>query len=129
MPDPFQGPFPVSTQEFELEGKKLKSSKGYLRVESIGTANVSVINTTDGLAATDFYRNLSKVSIDSNGRLFYIGKFYDKSWGSADLAEVALSYGGESYLDYMPVLGTTTQGHAIVTASLFDSSTDVMRSD
>lgn len=122
----FQTGTALSTQKFEFEGNKIKSTKGYLKVESISTSDVNVTVTNDVLAASDFFLNTSGVNIDQDGRLFYVGKFYDRGWGNADLAQIRLSYGGESYVDYMPVLGTTTEGHATLSASLFGASADLL---
>jgi len=125
QPSPSQigSPIFTSTQKFEFEGDKLKSSKGYLRVDFI-----NVTNTNDLAAASDFFRDTNGIHIDQDGRLFYVGKFYDRPWGNAEEAQVRLSYGGESFVDYMPVLGTTTQGHATLSASLFGESANLLDS-
>jgi len=120
----------VETQMFGFEGNKIRflPQSRYLNVSAINTANVDVdiISLSDPELALDFFSSANGVDIDQYGRLFYIGKFYDRGWGSDELARVNLSYGGESFLDYLPVLGTTTQGHLTLSASLFGDSVDLM---
>ncbi|MCK4708997.1 MAG: hypothetical protein KAU21_10310, partial [Gammaproteobacteria bacterium] len=56
----------------------------------------------------------------------HVGKSYDRGWGSVDTARVKLSYGGDTQLDYIPVLGATTEGHAALTASMFGKTVDLL---
>ncbi len=114
-------------QRFEFEGDKIRveNSSIYLDVDFANNEVQIARNIND---APDFYTDLNGVAVDSNGRLFYAGKFYDRSWGDADLAQVSLSFGGESYVDYLPVVGATAEGRAVITASLFGQSADLLSS-
>lgn len=120
---------PVDAQRFIFEGQKIRLEIAPIYLVVIfGSVPQQVGVESDVNVAPDFFTDLNGIDIDANGRLFYVGKFYDRHWGSADLAQASLSFGGESYLDYMPVIGATAEGHAIVSASLFGISADLLNS-
>ena len=128
--DPVAPGTAIHQQAFEFEGDKIKllMNGRYLTVSAIGALNAEVELIADSALATDFSRDTNGADVDSNGRLFYIGDTAEIALGDIDKARVSLSYGGESYLDYKPVLGTTTEGHAILSASLFGSTADLLNS-
>ncbi|VAW53593.1 hypothetical protein MNBD_GAMMA06-236 [hydrothermal vent metagenome] len=121
--------FPPTTQQFEFIGDEISgrtimlSNGSYLDVDE-GSQNVSV-QINNAQFASNFFTNPG-VQIDNDGRVFYVGKFYNNSWGNANLAQASLNYGGESYMDYMPVIGATTQGNATLSASLFGANANLL---
>ncbi len=117
------GPFdPIpfnTTQQLEFEGNKLKSKHGFLKVDQ-GIFFKELMVEDNFALADDFFRDANGVELDNDGRLFYVGKFHQQDWGSDDLAKVSLSYGAEAFVDYMPALGATEQGHLNFNFALFD---------
>jgi len=117
-------------QTFEFEENKimLLMNNRYLTVTLLGTSREDVELIVDSELAKDFSRDASGADVDPNGRLFFIGDTVEMGLGNVDKARVSLSYGGESYLDYKPVLGTTTEGHATLSASLFGGTVNLLDS-
>ncbi len=122
----FEGSSPdtaISPQRFIFEDQKIRLEIAPVYVDVIFTSaptkQVTATLAENPVDVVDIFRNTNGVDVDQDGRLFYIGKFYDRSWGSVSLAKIDLSYGGESYLDYMPVLGSTSEGHSTLTVGLF----------
>ena len=113
----------VVAQRFIHEDEKirLQAFPAYLDVVFSAALNKAVQLEYDAVIADNF----STFSIDTDGRIFYAGKFVDRTWGDEDSAAVTLSYGGESFADYLPVIGATTQGHATFTASILGRSADI----
>ncbi|MDH5354476.1 MAG: hypothetical protein OEY09_08550 [Gammaproteobacteria bacterium] len=115
----------IISQRFIFDGQKIRLEEipAYLEViittsftkevTAVFYQDLNFIPTT-----ADFFTNTNGVEIDQFGRIFYVGKFYDRGWGNADTARVDLSFGGESYVDYYPVIGATTEGHATLSTSL-----------
>lgn len=116
------------TQRFIFEGNKLRLETTPLYVDVIFSTSLTkeVTLSQDAVTTTDIFRNTNGVDIDQYGRVFYVGKFYDRSWGNVNTAQAHLSYGGEAYVDLLPVTGATAQGHAKASAALFGSSTDLV---
>ncbi len=112
----------IDSQRFIFEGQKIRVEIVPVYIDVIPSVNVAkevtATQAADPVDVVDIFRNTNGVDVDSDGRLFYVGKFYDRSWGVDSLAKVELSYGGESYLDYMPALGSTSEGHATVSVGL-----------
>lgn len=113
----------IVAQRFILEEEKIRLQQfpAYLDVVFSAALNKAVQLEYD----VAFADNFSTFSINSDGRIFYAANFVDRIWGDKDSAAVTLSYGGESFADYLPVIGTTTQGHATFTASLLGKSADI----
>jgi len=119
------------TQKFEHEpdgfgGNKIKrfGSNLYLDIN----ATEKVVLNTDKASADSFFTTLG-VPLDQDGRLFYVGKFYDESFGDPDAASVNLNYGSETFVDYLPVIGITTQSHITLSASFLDNSVSLLNSE
>lgn len=113
----------ITIQRFISEDKKIRMEflPVYLDVIFSAAQFKDVRMITDAVLAADF----ETFSIDTNGRIFYVGHFVDRTWGDEDKAAVKLSYGGEAYADYLPVIGVTTQGHAKFTAFILGESADI----
>ncbi len=113
----------IVAQRFILEEEKIRLQQfpAYLDVVFSEALNKAVQLEYD----VSFADNFSTFSINSDGRIFYAANFVDRIWGDKDSAAVTLSYGGESFADYLPVIGTTTQGHATFTASILGKSADI----
>ena len=111
-------------QQFEMEGNKIRLSphKAYLRA---GTS--SLLLTYNQAEANNFYDSDSEpLEINESGQLYKTSKYYDHSWGSADKAQVRLSYGGEAVVDYLPVIGSSAEGKLNLGVSLFSQSKDIV---
>ncbi len=120
---------PTASQAFEFDGDKvmLTLNGRYIRVSGIGTAQVDAF-LSDGLAdATDIFTNANGSHVDSDGRMFYAGKFDSFGLGDEDFARVDFDFGGEAYLDYLPIIGTTAQGGANLSITLLGQSFDLVR--
>ena len=132
----------ASSQQFIFEDKKirLEGFALYLDVkfddafgnplvtpEVVLTRDVTLAGDSTAVAAIDdFSKDANGADVDRFGRLFHVGKFYDRGWGNVDTARVNLSYGGDTQLDYIPVLGISTEGHVNLSASLFGGSIDLV---
>ena len=114
----------IHEQRFEFENEKIKllfNSRYIFRDDEKILSLVSDFNL-----ATTFFTDSDGVNVDDRGRLFHIGRSKELKQGQDKKASVTLKFSGESYLDYMPVLGITTQGEATLSASLFDRSKDLI---
>ena len=118
----------IYQQQFDLVGDKIKSTINgrYLTVTDINTVTEDVELVDISESPTDFYTDTNGFEVDRSGRLFYIGDSKDLSLGNQDFAAINLSFSGESYLDYMPVIGTTTHGELLMSGSIFGASTDLV---
>lgn len=113
----------IVPQRFILEDEKIKLSQfpAYLDVNFTADLNKPVKLEYDVALADNF----ATFSISTDGKIFHVSNFVDRTWGDEDEAAVTLSYGGESFADYLPVIGTTTQGHATLTAYLLGKSENI----
>ncbi|MEP2651072.1 MAG: hypothetical protein ABJH06_03675 [Paraglaciecola sp.] len=94
-------------------------------VNAIGTLNADIELTDDHDLATDIFRDTEGLVIDNNGRLFYLGDDRELSVGEDGVAKITIGYGGEIYVDYLPVIGITNNGYAYLTANLFGVNLDL----
>ncbi|MCF6192799.1 MAG: hypothetical protein L3J46_00505, partial [Kangiellaceae bacterium] len=117
----------IAAQRFEFDGDKIRLVQfpAYLDVNFSTAPNKSVKLTYPPDIAPDFFRDTNGLDLDSNGRLFFVGDSITASFGDSDTAQVNLSYGGESYVDYMPVIGITTEGHVSLSVDLFGRTADL----
>ncbi|HFB66490.1 MAG TPA: DUF5011 domain-containing protein [Aeromonadales bacterium] len=117
----------IDAQRFIFDEDKIRldSFPAYLDVEFSTAAIKPVILNYDPVAASDFFRDSSGLDLDSNGRLFFVGESVTSSFGDSGRAQVTLSYGGQAYVDYMPVIGINTDGFANLSVDLFGSTAEL----
>jgi len=117
----------LSSQRFNFEGNKINAegTTGYLGVIFSGLS-LKLVDIQTATLAPDFFTDANGLNLSTSGRLFYAGKFDGGEWGNKKFALATLSYGGEAYVDYFPILGSTSQGHLTLTGSLFGISTDII---
>lgn len=118
---------PVLSQRYNFEGNKIKAegANGYLGVIFSGDPGkeVQIQSVVD---APDFFTNANGLDLSATGRLFYAGKFDNRTWGNEQYVSASLSYGGESFVDYFPILGSTSQGHVTFSGALFGKGIDII---
>ncbi len=118
---------PISSQRFDFEGNKIRAegTTGYLGVIFSGLSTKDVDIQTQALAP-EFFTNTNGLDLSTTGRLFRAGKFDEIPWGDERFVSAKLSYGGEAFVDYFPILGSTTQGHVTFSGALFGFGIDII---
>lgn len=118
---------PVSSQRYNFEGNKIKAegANGYLGVIFSGDP-VKEVQIQSAVDAPDFFTDTNGLNLSTTGRLFHAEKFDAPEWGDARFVSAKLSYGAEAFVDYLPILGSTTQGHVTFTGTLFGHDNDII---
>ncbi len=117
----------IDSQRFEFDDDKIRLElfPAYLDV-TFSTSLIKPVRLTyPPDIASNFFRDSNGLDLDSNGRLFFVGDSVTASFGDSSTAQVTLSYGGESYVDYMPVIGITTEGQVSLSVDLFGNTADL----
>ncbi len=118
------------SQKFVFENNKIRNEAANIYLDIIftqaTTKEIILTQTNNPAEVSNFFRDTNGVDLDDNGRLFHVGKFYDRGWGDKDLARIELKYGGESYINYMPVVGAVAEGSAEVKLYLFGGENELM---
>ena len=112
-------------QQFVFKDSKIRWEYGeyYLSYDNV---NSSKFITQDATLATNYYTDPNGIDVDPDGRVFSTGKDYSKQWGDADIAQVKLEYGGESYIGYIPVAGVEAKGHVLLTGNMLGRSKELI---
>lgn len=118
---------PVNSQRFYFEGNKIKAegANGYLGVIFSGLP-VKEVQIQSEADAPEFFTNTNGLDLSTTGRLFHAEKFDEEEWGDERFVSAKLSYGGEAFVDYFPILGSTTQGHVTFSGALFGQNKDII---
>ncbi len=115
-------------QRFDFSDNKIKliMNNNFLTVSAIGTSSEDVELISNEALATTFINNTDGIDVDNDGRLFYVGIDENYGIGDIDLARVNIALSGESFLDYMPIIGLSAGGNAVFSASLLGHTVDVI---
>ncbi len=115
-------------QRFDFTANKIKliMNNNFLTVSAIGTSSEDIQLIFDETLATTFINNIDGINIDNDGRLFYVGVDENYGIGDVGLARVNIAISGESFLDYMPIIGLSAVGNAVFSASLLGHTVDVI---
>ncbi|MBV1907938.1 MAG: hypothetical protein KUG78_01370 [Kangiellaceae bacterium] len=116
-------------QRFHFEeGEPIESDlvPTYLDVEFSNSTNQVVVLDYDILGAPNFFTDSEGVDIDRKGRVFNVGDSQSYQFGDDDIVSVEVSYGGESSINFKPVPGVVAKGNAALTATVFNSTNDLV---
>ena len=129
----------TADQQFAFDGNKLRlnSRTLYFDVQSFpgnpSTTQLQLISRSlpngqpvPRSSVTGFYDDTEGLEVSPDGKVFHVVEEYDRSWGDKDIAEASLALKGETFLDYLPVIGATATGEARLSATLFSHSKDLI---